>query len=79
METVTKRDLLVKLTNYEEWKHCITVMCGIPLTSEYIDKRIMELNDLNDFRTTQFVQTWGEPHREQTLKWFEQAKTECSK
>ncbi|MEM7733900.1 MAG: hypothetical protein AAF280_14125 [Pseudomonadota bacterium] len=61
-------------TTYEEWEHCITVQCGIPLTAEFADKRIIEMQDENDFHTQKFIDQWGEAHHAQTLAWFEQAK-----
>jgi hypothetical protein len=76
MTVATKGELLLKLKSYDEWKHCITVMCGIPLTSEYVEKRISELNNLNDFNTVQFIDTWGESHRQLMVQWFERARQE---
>ena len=61
--------------NYEEWRHCITVICQQELTLSYIDMRIERLNSLNDHMTQQFVQIYGEPQRIRSLEWFEQAKT----
>ena len=62
-------------TTYEEWEHCITVDCGIPLTADYIAGRIKALNDMSDLHTQKFVERWGEGHRTQTLAWFEEAAT----
>jgi len=66
----------MKLTTYEEWKHCITVLCGIPLTTDYINKRIGELKDRNDYGTKKFIDTWGDAHLDQVMGWFEKAKVE---
>ena len=60
--------------NYEEWRHCITVLCRQPLTQPYIDERIAALNNFKDHMTTKFVELYGEPQRVQTLQWFERAK-----
>ncbi len=60
--------------NYEDWHHCITVECGLPLTPAFIDERITSMQDLNDFRTKQFVQLYGSQYRQQVLAWFHQAK-----
>jgi len=68
----------MKLSTYEDWKHCITVSCGIPLTLDYVEKRIDELKDPNDFGTQKFKKTWGDEHREQIISWFEKAKAELS-
>ncbi|MEM1345525.1 MAG: hypothetical protein AAGI34_13220 [Pseudomonadota bacterium] len=58
---------------YEEWEHCITVKCGLALTAEYVDARIEALENIDDFHTQKFVETWGEAHRTQTLHWFREA------
>ncbi|WP_111643094.1 hypothetical protein [Marinimicrobium alkaliphilum] len=63
---------------YEEWRHCITHTCGIPLTERYIRERIKALNDSRDHMTAGFVQLYGEGHRRQTLAWFERALEELN-
>ena len=63
---------------YAEWRHCITVLCAIPLTSDYIDKRLKALDDENDFMTQKYRQTWGEDQLKKTREWFEQAQQELS-
>ncbi len=60
-------------TTYEEWEHCITVKCGLPLTRDFIAARIAALENPHDDHTRKFVATWGEPHRAQTLQWFREA------
>ena len=60
--------------NYDEWQHCITVLCRQPLTEKYIDERITALTDTNDYMTQKFVELYGERQRLQTLDWFKQAK-----
>lgn len=67
------------LKTYDDWKHCITVLCGIPLTSDFVARRLQELRDVGDSRTRQFVGSWGEPHRKQVIAWFEQAQHELSR
>lgn len=64
------------LNSYEDWKHCITVSCGIPLTAPYIDQRLSALRDRADYATQKFVATWGESHRLRVIAWFEQAQQE---
>lgn len=61
---------------YEEWRHCITVICRQPITRPYIEERIAALNSKNDHMTQAFVQLYGEQQRRKTLQWFEQAKQE---
>jgi hypothetical protein len=64
------------LKSYEDWKHCITVLCGIPLTRPYIEERLTALRDPADLSTQKFVATWGEQHRLCVIGWFEQAQQE---
>jgi len=64
------------LKSYEDWKHCITVLCGIPLTRPYIEERLTALRDPADLSTQKFVATWGEQHRLCVIGWFEQALQE---
>ena len=62
--------------SYDEWKHCITVKCKIPLTANYIAKRIAALSDQRDPMTARFVALYGDPYRLLTIRWFEQAGSE---
>lgn len=67
---------MVTLKRYEDWKHCISVLCGIPLTMPYIEKRLTALRDSADYTTQKFVATWGDQHRLRVIRWFEQAQQE---
>ncbi|MEM7568969.1 MAG: hypothetical protein AAF337_04160 [Pseudomonadota bacterium] len=58
---------------YDEWEHCITVKCGVPLTAQYIEERLAALKDPSDFHTQKFIQLWGQAHHGRTLAWFEEA------
>lgn len=60
--------------SYEEWHHCITVICRQPLSKSYIESRIKALNDAKDHVTERFVELYGDAQRVRTLEWFEQAK-----
>ena len=60
--------------SYEEWRHCITVICGEELSLSYIETRINALNSSKDYMTKKFVDLYGEQQRLKTLEWFEQAK-----
>lgn len=61
--------------NYEQWKHCITVDCGIELTPEFINARLDALNNKKDHHTKKFTQLYGEEHLRSVIGWFEQAKS----
>lgn len=62
--------------SYEEWRHCITVICNQPLTRPFIEARIRALNTPTDHMTAKFVQLYGDEQRARTLDWFERAKRE---
>lgn len=59
---------------FEEWRHCITVQCGIPLTPDYVAARIAALEDRDDFQTGKFIARWGAAHHARTLGWFREAQ-----
>lgn len=61
--------------SYDEWQHCITIKCGIPLTPDYIAMRIAALENTRDFHTEKFVARWGATHHARTLGWFREAQT----
>lgn len=58
---------------YDEWEHCITVTCGIPLTADYVTQRIEALQNRRDQGTKKFIDQWGEEHHTRTLGWFREA------
>lgn len=64
--------------SYEEWKHCITVLCDIPLSADYVEKRIAALSDKRDTTTDRFVQLYGDAHRLRTIQWFKRAQEELA-
>ena len=68
--------MIIIPTSYEDWKHCITVKCNIPLTSKYVHDRILALTDTSDYQTKRFIETWVELHYASTLSWFHQAAQE---
>lgn len=64
------------LKTYEDWKHCITVLCGIPLSLPYVEQRLAALRNSADYGTQKFVAIWGEDHLVRVIAWFEQAERE---
>ena len=66
----------VRLDSYEDWRHCITVDCGIPLTTEFCRQRLRIMSDPDDPTTVRFIQTWGEDHRRRVVEWFGRALAE---
>lgn len=64
--------------SYEEWRHCITVLCGIPLTPAYVESRVKALADPADYGTQRFLDAWGPAQLEAVRAWFVQAQSEIS-
>ena len=62
---------------YEEWRHCITIKCGIPLTDAYIEERLRALRSPRDAATERFRKLYGQRRLDQTIRWFEQARAEA--
>ncbi|MEM7695550.1 MAG: hypothetical protein AAF318_13940 [Pseudomonadota bacterium] len=67
---------MTALRNYADWKNCIVNLCKIPLTDDFVARRLEELRDENDLKTRKFVETWGEAHRLKVIGWFEEAQAE---
>ena len=67
---------MTSLRTYDDWKHCITVLCGIPLTQAYVEDRLAALRDPADQRTQKFIATWGEAHLARVIGWFGRAQRE---
>jgi hypothetical protein len=58
---------------YEQWRHCITVECGIPLTRAFVEERLAVWANPAADETRRFEQLYGVAHRERVLHWFESA------
>ena len=52
--------------SYGEWRHCITEVCGLPLTEKFIRERLTALENRNDYMTRKFIELYGEAHWKQT-------------
>lgn len=62
--------------SYEDWQYCITELCRIPLTREFVEGRVSALRDLRDFETQKFLASWGDAHRKRVISWFEMVQQE---
>ncbi|MEM7098626.1 MAG: hypothetical protein AAF541_10250 [Pseudomonadota bacterium] len=62
--------------SYEEWRHCITVECGIPLTAEFVAERLSIWRNEDLEETQRFRSLYGDVHWQATIGWFEQAANE---
>lgn len=59
--------------NFNEWRTCIEVHCGIPLTPEFIAQRLRELEDRRLHSTEQLYRHYGDAHMTRICSWFQQA------
>jgi hypothetical protein len=62
--------------NYEQWRHCITVDCGIPLTPIFVAQRLAVWRDAESEETLRFRRLYGDAHWRSVISWFEQAELE---
>ena len=46
--------------NFNEWKYCITVECGIELSASFITQRLLVWRDENHEETRRFRQRFGD-------------------
>ena len=60
--------------NFDEWRHCIVVECGLKLTSSFIEQRISALKNNSEHYTQQFIRKYGAQHHQRVLNWFIQAR-----
>jgi len=64
--------------SYDEWKHCITIKCGIPLTAEYAEARLRALSDAKDAQTARFSVLYGAAYLGTVISWFKRALLELN-
>ncbi len=64
---------------YEQWRHCITVECGIPLTAEYVAERLAVWRDEQADETKRFRRLYGDGYWRAMIGWFERAEVETAK
>jgi hypothetical protein len=61
---------------FEEWRRCITVECGIGLTSAYVAERLKVLENERAPETVKFRKRYGDAHWRSVVAWFERARRE---
>ena len=61
---------------YEQWRYCITVECGIPLTPEFVAQRLIIWRDVEAEETLRFRRCYGDAHWKSVVAWFELAEVE---
>ncbi len=62
--------------SYKDWRSMLTDTAGISLNADYCKERIAALRDEKDASTSAFLRSYGEQHRDQIVRWFEQAAAE---
>lgn len=61
---------------FEQWKRCITVDCGIPLTPAFVSQRLTVWRDEKSQETQRFRRLYGDPYWQAVIGWFERAERE---
>lgn len=63
--------------NYNHWRAMLTETAGIELNAAYCKERIEALADEKDPSTKALLGAYGSSHRDQIVRWFEQALEEA--
>lgn len=63
----------ITLVSYDDWKHCITVKCGINLTMNFLNNRLEELQNKKHPKTIQFAKCYGDEHVKTIINHLERA------
>lgn len=58
---------------YAQWRHCITVECGIPLSADLIAQRLQVWRNPQLEETQRFRRLYGDVHWQAVQAWFVQA------
>jgi len=61
---------------YAQWRHCITVECGIPLSADFIAQRLAVWRNPGLEETQRFRRLYGDAHWQAVQRWFVQAAQE---
>lgn len=64
--------------NFNEWKYCITVECGITLSASFIAQRLSVWKDENHEETRRFRQRFVDNYWRSVVGWFTQAEVEVA-
>ena len=57
---------------YEEWRHFITAVCGLELTPEFVEERLLVWRDANCEETRRFRKRYGDAYWKSILAWYEE-------
>ena len=64
--------------NFEEWKYCITVECGIPLSASFITQRLSVCRNESHEETRRFRQRFGDNYWRSVIGWFAEAEQQLA-
>ncbi|MFA5488161.1 MAG: hypothetical protein WC284_02985 [Candidimonas sp.] len=64
--------------SYEQWRHCVTVECGIALTTRYVEQRLQVWSNEKLEETQRFRRLYGDRHWLAVREWFERAWRELA-
>ena len=64
--------------NFNEWKYCITVECGITFSASFIAQRLLVWRDESHEETRRFRQRFGDNYRHSVIGSFTQAEEELA-
>jgi hypothetical protein len=60
--------------NYDQWRHCIEVDCGLRLTPEFIAQRLAALDSPKSEEARRFAHLYGQRHLDNVINWFRSAR-----
>lgn len=61
---------------YAQWRHCITVECGILLSADFIAQRLVVWRNPQLEETQRFRRLYGDAHWQAVQRWLVQAAQE---
>lgn len=64
--------------DYQSWKSMIVNQCGETLSQEFINARILVLNNANDPYTKKMREVYGDNYMKALMSWYERAKTDMN-
>lgn len=63
---------------YAQWQHCISVECGMDLSTDFIAQRLAVWRDAQSQESVRFRRLYGDAHWKAVLDWFERAERETA-
>lgn len=57
--------------NFETWRDCITLNCGIKLSKAFAQQRLIIYKQLAHSETKEFIRLYGLSHYQNIVTWLE--------